>query len=88
LYECANCYLRLKEEDISEVLDNFMLRKTFRSKTEDITRGWRKLHNEELHDFSLLNVLPSNITLFIACVNNATCFGPSQRPSSGIKMHI
>jgi hypothetical protein len=36
LCECAVCYLRLKEEDISEVLNNFVLRKTFRSKTEDV----------------------------------------------------
>jgi len=50
LYGCAICYLRLKEEDISEVLNNFMLRKTFRPKTEDVTRDRRKLHNEEFQD--------------------------------------
>jgi len=82
---CVVCYLRLKEGDISEVLDNFTLQKIFLSKIEDVTRSWRKMHNEELHDFLLLNVLPSYITLFIACVNNATCFDPPQRPSSGIK---
>jgi hypothetical protein len=84
LYGCAVCYLRLKDA-ISEVLDNFMLRKTFRSKTEDVTRGWRKLHSEEFHDLLLFNVLSSNTPPFIVCVNKATCFDPSQRPSSGIK---
>jgi len=42
---CVVCYLRLKEGDISKVLDNFTLRKIFRSKIEDVTRSWRKMHN-------------------------------------------
>jgi hypothetical protein len=27
-----------------------VLRRIFRHKTEDITRGWRKLYNEEFHN--------------------------------------
>jgi hypothetical protein len=30
--------------------DNRALRRTFGPKRDEITRGWRKLHNEELHN--------------------------------------
>jgi hypothetical protein len=32
------------------VFENRMLRKIRRPKGDDITREWRRLHNEELHD--------------------------------------
>jgi hypothetical protein len=31
------------------VSENRVLRKIFRFKREEVTRGWRKLYNEELH---------------------------------------
>jgi hypothetical protein len=33
------------------VLENRMLRRMFGPKRDDVERGWRKLHNEELHNF-------------------------------------
>jgi hypothetical protein len=33
------------------VLENRMLRSIFGLKREKVTGGWRKLHNEELHNF-------------------------------------
>jgi len=36
--------------------ENRVLRKIFRPKRDDVTKEWRKLHNEELTDlYSLLN---------------------------------
>jgi hypothetical protein len=35
------------------VFENRVLRGIFRSKRGDVTGGWRKLHNEELHDLYL-----------------------------------
>jgi hypothetical protein len=32
------------------VFDKKLLRRTFGLKRHEVTRGWRKLHNEELHD--------------------------------------
>jgi hypothetical protein len=32
------------------VFENRVLRKIFRPKRDGVTGGWRKLHNEELHD--------------------------------------
>jgi hypothetical protein len=42
------------------VFENRMLRKIFQSKRNEGTRGWRKLHNEELHN---LYSLPSIIRM-------------------------
>jgi hypothetical protein len=32
------------------VFENKMLRRMFRPKRDEVTGGWRKLHNEELRD--------------------------------------
>jgi hypothetical protein len=33
------------------VFENRVLRRIFGPKRDEVTRGWRKLHNEELHNF-------------------------------------
>jgi hypothetical protein len=32
------------------VFENRVLRRIFETKRDEVTGGWRKLHNEELHD--------------------------------------
>jgi hypothetical protein len=44
--------LTLNEEHKLGVSDNRALRRTFGPKRDEIKRGWRKLHNEELHNLS------------------------------------
>jgi hypothetical protein len=39
----------LREEHRLRVFDNRVLRRIFGPKRDGVTRGWRKLHNEELH---------------------------------------
>jgi len=39
------------------VSDNRVLRKIFGSEGKEVTGGWRKLHNEELYDFTLHQIL-------------------------------
>jgi hypothetical protein len=41
----------LREEHRLRVLENRVLRRIFGPKKDGVTGGWRKLHNEELHDF-------------------------------------
>jgi hypothetical protein len=42
------------------VFENRALRRIFGLKIEEVTGGWRKLHNEELHNFySALNIIRS-----------------------------
>jgi hypothetical protein len=45
LYGCETWSLTLREEHRLRVL-----RRIFGPKTDEVTRGWRKLHNEELHN--------------------------------------
>jgi hypothetical protein len=42
--------LTLEEEDRLRVFENRVLRRMFGPKRDVVTRGWRKLHNQELHN--------------------------------------
>jgi hypothetical protein len=44
----------------SRVLGNRVLRRTFGPKREEVTGGWRRLHNEELHN---LDATPDTVGL-------------------------
>ena len=43
----------LREERRLRVLGNRVLRRIFGPKRDEVTREWRKLHNEELNDLYL-----------------------------------
>jgi hypothetical protein len=49
LYGCETLSLTLREEHRLRVFENRMIRRIFGPKREEVTGGWRKLHNEELH---------------------------------------
>jgi hypothetical protein len=61
LYGCENWCLTLREEHRLRVFENKVLRRIIGSKRDEVTGGWRKLHNEELRD---LYSLPSIIRIF------------------------
>ena len=46
---CETWSVTLREEHSLRVFENRALRKIFGHKRDDVTREWRKLHNEELH---------------------------------------
>ena len=50
LYGCETWSLTLREERRLRIFENRVLRRTFGSKRDEVTGGWRKLHNEELND--------------------------------------
>jgi hypothetical protein len=50
LYGCENLYLTLRKEHGLKVFKNRVLR-VFVPKREEVAGGWRRLHNEELHNF-------------------------------------
>jgi hypothetical protein len=60
LYGCETWSLTLKEEHGLRVFENRVLRRIFGSKRDEVTGGWRKLHNEELHN---LYSSPSHLLL-------------------------
>jgi hypothetical protein len=49
LYGCETWSLTFKEEHRLRVFENRVLRRIFGPKRDEVTGGWRKLHNEELH---------------------------------------
>jgi hypothetical protein len=50
LYGCETWSLTLREEHRLRVIENMVLRRIFGSKRDEVTGGWRKLHNEGLRD--------------------------------------
>jgi hypothetical protein len=49
LYGCETLSLTLREEHRLRVFENRVLRRIFGPKRDEVTGGWIKLHNEELH---------------------------------------
>jgi hypothetical protein len=60
LYWCETWSLTLREEHKLRVFENMVLRRIFGPKRDQVMGGWRKLHNEELHN---LYSLPSIIRI-------------------------
>jgi hypothetical protein len=57
LYGCETSSLTLREEHGLGVFENRVLRRIFGQNRDQVTRGWRKLHNEKLHNlYSLPNI--------------------------------
>jgi len=50
VYGCETWSLTLREERRLRVFENRVLRRIFELKRNELTEGWRKLHNEELND--------------------------------------
>jgi hypothetical protein len=49
LYGCETSSLTLREEHRLRVFENRVLMRIFGRKRDEVTGGWSKLHNEELH---------------------------------------
>jgi hypothetical protein len=52
LYGCKTWSLTLREERRLGVIENRVLRRIFGPKRDEVTREWRKLHNEEPNDLN------------------------------------
>jgi hypothetical protein len=48
---CETWSLTSREEHNPRVFENRVLRRIFGPKRDEVTVGWRKLHNEELRNF-------------------------------------
>jgi hypothetical protein len=63
LYGCETKSLTLRKEHRLRVFEDRVLRRIFGPKRDEVTGGWRKLHNEELHG---LYSLPSIVRMIKA----------------------
>jgi hypothetical protein len=63
LYGCETWSLAVREEHTQRVFENGLLRRIFGPMTGGVTGGWRKLHNEELHNLysspSIIRIIKS-----------------------------
>jgi hypothetical protein len=50
LYGCEAWSLTIRDEHRLKVFETRVLRRVFGPKRDEVTREWRKLHNEELND--------------------------------------
>jgi hypothetical protein len=50
LYGCGTWSPTLREEHRPRVFENRVLRRIFGPKRDEVTVGWRKVHNEGLHN--------------------------------------
>ena len=50
LYGCETWSLTLREERRQRVFENWVLRRIFGPKRDEVTGEWKKLHNEELNN--------------------------------------
>jgi hypothetical protein len=66
LYGCGTSSLTLREKHRLRVFENRVLRKIFGPKTNEVVGGWKKLHNEELHNLycspSIIRIIKSRRT--------------------------
>jgi hypothetical protein len=57
----VNLVSDIKGENRLRVFEKRIVRRIFRLKRDEVTGGWRKLHNEELHNFySPLSIIRMN----------------------------
>jgi hypothetical protein len=68
LYGCETWSPTLREEHKLRVFENRVLRRIFGPKMNGATGGWRKLHNEELHNLysspSIIRIIKSRRMLW------------------------
>jgi hypothetical protein len=64
------------EEYRLRVYENRLLRRIFRTKREEVAGGWRRLHNEELHNLCTSpNIIRVSTSRRMRCVDHAVHIG-------------
>jgi hypothetical protein len=59
-YGCETWSVILSEEDMLRLLENSVLMKIFGPNKDEVTREWRRIHNDELNDlYSSSNIVKS-----------------------------
>jgi hypothetical protein len=68
--------LTLREEHRLKVFDNMMISRICGQKREKVVEGWRRLHNEELHNlYGSQNVIRVIISRRMRLVGQVACMG-------------
>jgi hypothetical protein len=74
LYGSETSSLTLREEHRLRLFENRVLRRIFGLKRDEVMRGWRKLHNEELHNLysspSIIRIIKPRMRWAGTCSRN------------------
>jgi hypothetical protein len=66
-------FLTLREEHRLKVSENRVLKRIFGHRREEVAGGWKRLHNEELHNsYTSLNIIRV-ITSVMRWAGNVAC---------------
>jgi hypothetical protein len=68
LYGCGTWSLILREEHRLRLFENRGLRRIFVPKIDEVMVGWRKLHNEELHNLYTSSIIRMIKSKGVRCV--------------------
>jgi hypothetical protein len=72
LYGCGTWSLTVREEHKLRVFENRVLRRIFVPKWDGVTGGWRKLHNDDLHNLypppSIIGIIKSRMMRWVGHV--------------------
>jgi hypothetical protein len=83
LYGCETWSITLKEEHRLKTFENRVPREIYRPKAEEVTEGWRKPHDEELHNLhSSSNSITMIKSMKIRWVGHIVCMGEKPIQSS------
>ena len=76
LYGCESWSLTLRMDRRLREFQNRVLRRIFGPKMDEVTRDWRKLHNEKLHDlYSSLKIVRVIISRRLRWAGHVACMG-------------
>jgi hypothetical protein len=76
LYGCETWSLTLREERRLRVFENRVLRRVFGPKRDEVTREWRKLHNQELNDaYCSPNIIRVTKSRRMSWAKHVACMG-------------
>ena len=76
LYGCETWAFTLTDELRMRVFENRVLRRIFGPRRDEVTREWRKLHNEELNDlYSSPNIVRVIKSVRIRWAGHVACMG-------------
>jgi hypothetical protein len=79
LYGCETWSLAVREEHKLRVFQNRVLRRIFGPKWDEVTGGWRKLHNEELHNlYSSPSIIRNIKSRRMRCAGHVERMGESK----------